>query len=291
MSSFLANLPDFTLTNLFHLLIIFGVAVILNRLLRVATKLIIKPATTPSRAAQAREQQTRTLSKAIYNVGSKIVWTAAILTAALEIGINITPIAILAGLAALAVGLGAQNLVRDIITGFYIIMEDQFVVGDTIEVGDVMGRVESLTLRRTVIRDSRGALVTISNGDVRIVSNLSRDWSQAFVDVALSPLVPQEKALQALDLAATELRADASWSQAIVDGPRILGLQSYDKLSSTIRLQVRTAPARQEDVARELRRRIQLEFQRQDIPLSDVQRVEIVSSPTTQENAQPASAA
>jgi small conductance mechanosensitive channel len=291
MSSFLANLPDFTLTNLFHLLIIFGVAVILNRLLRVATKLIIKPATTPSRAAQAREQQTRTLSKAIYNVGSKIVWTAAILTAALEIGINITPIAILAGLAALAVGLGAQNLVRDIITGFYIIMEDQYVVGDTIEVGDVMGRVESLTLRRTVIRDSRGALVTISNGDVRIVSNLSRDWSQAFVDVALSPLVPQEKALQALDLAATELRADASWSQAIVDGPRILGLQSYDKLSSTIRLQVRTAPARQEDVARELRRRIQLEFQRQDIPLSDVQRVEIVSSPTTQENAQPASAA
>lgn len=291
MSSFLANLPDFTLTNLFHLLIIFGVAVILNRLLRVATKLIIKPATTPSRAAQAREQQTRTLSEAIYNVGSKIVWTAAILTAALEIGINITPIVILAGLAALAVGLGAQNLVRDIITGFYIIMEDQYVVGDTIEVGDVMGRVESLTLRRTVIRDSRGALVTISNGDVRIVSNLSRDWSQAFVDVALSPLVPQEKALQALDLAATELRADASWSQAIVDGPRILGLQSYDKLSSTIRLQVRTAPARQEDVARELRRRIQLEFQRQDIPLSDVQRVEIVSSPTTQENAQPASAA
>lgn len=291
MSSFLANLPDFTLTNLFHLLIIFGVAVILNRLLRVAAKLIIKPATTPSRAAQAREQQTRTLSEVIYSVGSKIVWTAALLTAALEIGINITPVAIVAGLAALAVGLGAQNLVRDIITGFYIIMEDQYVVGDTIEVGDVMGRVENLTLRRTVIRDSRGALVTISNGDVRIVSNLSRDWSQAFVDVALSPLVPQEKALQALDLAATELRADASWSQAIVDGPRILGLQSYDKLSSTIRLQVRTAPARQEDVARELRRRIQLEFQRQDIPLSDVQRVEIVSPATPQENAQPASAA
>jgi small-conductance mechanosensitive channel len=291
MSSFLANLPDFTLTNLLHLLIIFGVAVILNRLLRVPTKLIVKPATTPSRTAQAREQQTRTLSEVIYSVGSKIVWTAALLTAALEIGINITPIAVLAGLAALAVGLGAQNLVRDVITGFYIIMEDQYVVGDTIEVGEVMGRVENLTLRRTVIRDSRGALVTISNGDLRIVSNLSRDWSQAFVDVALSPLVPQEKALQALDLAATELRADASWSQAIVDGPRILGLQSYDKLSSTIRLQVRTAPARQEDVARELRRRIQLEFQRQDIPLSDVQRVEIVSPATPQENAQPASAA
>ena len=291
MSSVLANLPDFTLTNLFHLLIVFGLALFLNRLLRVATKLIIKPATTPQRAAQAREQHTRTLSAMVYTVGSKIIWTAAVLTAALEIGINITPIVVLVGVAALTVGLGAQNLVRDVITGFYIIMEDQYVVGDTIEVGGTLGRVESLTLRRTVIRDSRGALVTVSNGDVRSVGNLSRDWSQAFVDIALSPLVPQEKTLRALDTAAAELRVDPSWSQAIVDGPRILGLQSYDRASSTIRLQVRTAPARQDDVARELRRRIQLEFQRQDIPLSDVQRVEIVGPTSTQENAQPASAA
>jgi moderate conductance mechanosensitive channel len=291
MSSFLANLSDFTLTNLFHLLIIFAVAWFLNRLLRAATQLIVKPATTPQRAAQAREQQTRTLSAMIYSVVSKIVWTAAILTAALEIGINVTPIVVLAGVAVLAVGLGAQNLVRDVISGFYIIMEDQYIVGDTIEVGDTLGRVESLTLRRTVVRDSRGALVTLANGDVRTVGNLSRDWSQAFVDVALSPLVPQEKALRALDSAAAELRADPSWSQAIVDGPRILGLQSYDHASSTIRLQVRTAPARQDDVARELRRRIQLEFQRQDIPLSDVQRVEIVSPTSARENAQPASAA
>jgi small conductance mechanosensitive channel len=291
MSSLLANLPDFTLTNLLHLLIIFAFAFILNRLLQAATKLIVKPATSPSRTAQAREQQTRTLSTVIYSVGSKIVWTAALLTAALEIGINVTPIVVLTGVAVLAVGLGTQNLVRDIITGFYIIMEDQYAIGDTIEVGDTIGRVECLTLRRTVIRDSRGALVTIANGDVRTVGNLSRDWSQAFVDVALSPLVPQEKALRALDTAATELRADSAWSQAIVDGPRILGLQSFDRASSTIRLQVRTAPARQEDVARELRRRIQLEFQRQDIPLSDVQRVEIVSPTATQEKAEPASAA
>jgi small conductance mechanosensitive channel len=103
--------------------------------------------------------------------------------------------------------------------------------------------------------------------------------------------VAQEKALQALDVAATELRVDPAWSQAIVDGPRILGLQSYDQSASTIRLQVRTAPARQDDVARELRRRIQLEFQRQGIPLSDAQRVELVSPAATSENVQPASAA
>jgi small conductance mechanosensitive channel len=151
--------------------------------------------------------------------------------------------------------------------------------------------VEQLDLRRTVLRDARGAIVTIANGEIRSVSNLSRDWSQAFVDIAVSPQVAQEKALQALDIAATELRADPAWSQAIVDGPRILGLQSYDQSASTIRLQVRTAPARQDDVARELRRRIQLEFQRQGIPLSDAQRVELVSPAATSEKVHPASAA
>jgi len=120
--------------------------------------------------------------------------------------------------------------------------------------------------------------VTLSNGDIRTIGNLSRDWSQTFVDVAVSPQVSQERAIQALDSAAAELRNDPAWSQALVDGPRILGLQAYDQHASTVRLQVRTAPSRQEDVARELRRRIQLEFQRQGIALSNVQRVELVGS-------------
>jgi small-conductance mechanosensitive channel len=159
-----------------------------------------------------------------------------------------------------------------------LLLEDQYIVGDTIQVGESLGRVEHLTLRRTVVRDPRGALVTLSNGDIRTVANLSRDWSQAFVDVSVSPLVPQEKALQALETVVNELRNDASWSQALVDGPRILGLQSYDQKTSTIRIQVRTAPSRQDDVARELRRRIQLEFQKQGIPLSSVQRLELVNT-------------
>lgn len=286
MSNFLTNFPSFTMANLLHLSIIFLVALFLNRLLRVVTKIIVKPATTQTRAAQAREQQTRTLSGVVFSAGSKIVWAVALLTAAQEFGINVTPVAALAGLASLAVGFGAQNLVRDIITGFYIILEDQYVVGDMIQVGDTIGRVDHLTLRRTVVRDTRGALVTLSNGDIRTVANLSRDWSQAFVDVSVSPLVPQEKALQVLETAATALRNDPSWSQALVDGPRILGLQSYDQHSSTIRVQVRTSPSRQDDVARELRRRIQLEFQRQNIPLSSVQRLELVS-PASQEMVSP----
>jgi small conductance mechanosensitive channel len=287
MSSLLSHLPEFSLASLLHLIIIFVVALFLNHLLRLVTNLLIKPAGSEARAAKAREQQTRTLAGVLYSASSKTVWAIALLTAAEEFGINVTPVVVLAGLVSLAIGFGAQNLVRDIITGFYIILEDQYVVGDTIQVGDTFGRVEHVTLRRTVVRDPRGALVTLSNGDIRTVANLSRDWSQTFVDVALSPQVPQEKALQALEAAAAELRSDSSWSQAILDGPRILGLQNFDQSSSTIRLQVRTAPSRQDDVARELRRRIQLEFQRREIPVSGVQRVEYKSAPAMQEEAAP----
>jgi len=285
MSSLLSYFPDTSVAIFFRLVAILIVVLVVNRLLRLITNLLIKPAGSEARAAKAREQQTRTVAVVLYSASSKIVWAVALLTAAGQFGINVTPVATLAGLASLALGFGAQNLVRDIITGFYIIIEDQFVVGDTIQVGDTVGRVEHVTLRRTVVRDSRGALVTLSNGDIRTVANLSRDWSQAFVDVALSPQLSQEKALQALEAAAAELRADAAWSQAIVDGPRILGLQSFDQNSSTVRLQVRTAPSRQDDVARELRRRIQLEFQRRDIPVSGVQRVEFQSAPALQGDA------
>jgi small-conductance mechanosensitive channel len=287
MSSLLSYFPDTSVAIFFRLVAILIVVLVVNRLLRLITNLLIKPAGSEARAAKAREQQTRTVAVVLYSAGSKIVWAVALLTAGGQFGINVTPVATLAGLASLAVGFGAQNLVRDIITGFYIILEDQFVVGDTIQVGDTIGRVEHVTLRRTVVRDSRGALVTVSNGDIRTVANLSRDWSQAFVDVALSPQLSQEKALQALEAAAAELRGDPSWSQAIVDGPRILGLQNFDQNSSTVRLQVRTAPSRQDDVARELRRRIQLEFQSRDIPISGVQRVEFKSAPVFQGDAVP----
>jgi small-conductance mechanosensitive channel len=274
---------EFSLRNGLHLLGIIAVALILNRLLRVVTSLVIKRAASQTRAAQMREQQTRTLAGLLFSAGTKIVWAIALLTALPEFGINVTPIATLAGLASLAIGFGAQNLVRDIITGFYIIFEDQYVVGETIQVGEIIGRVEHVTLRRTVLRDARGALVTIANGDIRIVSNLNRDWSQAFVDVALGPDAPLEKTMRALETAAAELRADSAWSQALVDGPRILGVQNFDRNATTVRLQIRTLPNHQDEISRELRRRIHAEFQRQGIPVSMVQRLELAGAlPPTQ---------
>jgi small conductance mechanosensitive channel len=284
MSGLSIHWPEITFSTIVDLVAIFLIALIFNRFLRVLTRVIVKPAATQSRAAQAREQQTRTLAGVVYSAGSKVVWFVALLTAMRQVNIDPLPALTVAGLASVAVGFGAQNLVRDIITGFYIVLEDQYAVGDTIQVGDTSGRVEHLTLRRTVLRDARGALVTIANGEIRSVSNLSRDWSQAFVDVAVAPETSLDKTMQALEAASTQLRNDPSWSQALVDGPRILGVQGFDRSASTVRLQVRTAPTRQDEVCRELRRRIQTEFQLQGFPLSVVQHVELENaSPSPQE--------
>jgi len=277
MSSLLSYLNDATVSIVMHLLGIFAIALVLNRLLRVVTNLLIKHAAGQSRAEQVREQQTRTLASVVFSTGSKVVWAVAILTALDKVGINPTPALTLAGLASVAVGFGAQNMVRDLISGFYIVLEDQYSVGDTVQIADTVGRVEYLTLRRTVVRDPRGALVTIANGEIRVAANLSRDWSQSFVDVSLAPELPLEKPLAALEAAASELRGDAAWSQALVDGPRVLGVQSYDRNGTVVRLQVRTAPTRQDEVSRELRRRIQIEFQKQGIPLTSVVRFELTN--------------
>ncbi|HVO56619.1 MAG TPA: mechanosensitive ion channel domain-containing protein [Dongiaceae bacterium] len=277
MSSLVPFLNATTLSLLLYLLIIFAIALLVNRFLRVLTNILVKPAQGTSRSELAREQQTRTLAGVLYSAASKIVWVVALLTALDKIGINPLPALTLGALASVAIGFGAQHLVRDVISGVYIVLEDQYAVGDTVQIGETTGRVEHLTLRRTVLRDTRGGLVTIANGDIRTVANLSRDWSQAFVDVSLAPETPLAEPLAALEAAAAEMRGDAAWSQALVDGPRVLGVQSYGREAAVVRLQVKTVPTRQDEIARELRRRVQLEFQKEGIPMANAVRVEVAN--------------
>jgi small conductance mechanosensitive channel len=239
-------------------------------MLRAATDRLAKPTAAQGKGAQQlRDQQARALADKVYAAGSKIIWMVAALTALPEFGISAWPGTVIAAAVILGLSIGARETMRDTVAGFQIVAEDQFVTGDTIQARDTVGRVEQLTLRRTVVRDGRGALVSVSNGELRTVSNLSRDWSQAFVDIGMAAGVPLEKALQALESAAAGLRGDAAWSQALVDGPRLLGVQDYGASGTTLRLQVRTAPTRQDEVCRELRRRIQMELQRQGIANAD----------------------
>jgi moderate conductance mechanosensitive channel len=278
---------DFAVAHGARLVVILLVAMILNRLLRTLTRRLIPAvATEPlGRIAKMREQHVKTLAGILYSGGTAVILVGAILMALPEFGFSITPIAAVAGLASLAFGFGAQHLVRDLINGFFMIIEDQFVVGETVRIGTVVGRVEHLTLRRTVIRDIQGAVVTIPNGEISQVANLSRDWGQVFVDVILSLEVSSEAAHAALEQVCAELRTDAAWSPVLVDGPRVLGIETLGPGGMTLRLQLRTVPGRQDDAARELRRRLQNCFEKDGIRWGGVQRVEIIGSESFQDMA------
>ena len=263
-----------------RLLVILLIALFLIRILRILTRRLIAAAGNQSatRVARMREQQTRTLAGILYSGGTTIIVVVAFLTALPEFGFNITPVAAAAGLASLSIGFGAQHVVRDFINGFFTVLEDQYVVGDIVRIGDVVGRVEHLTLRRTVVRDPQGAVVTIPNGEITKVANLSRDWGQLFLDATISADQPLDDALNALEAVAAEFRGDPSWSPMLLDGPRVLGVESLAPNGTTVRLQVRTAPTRQDDVARELRRRIQIELADKGIQLGGLQRMQLVGS-------------
>ena len=270
---------EFALGHGTRLLAILLIALFLIRLLRILTRRLITAASNESatRVARMRERQTRTLAGIIYSGGTAVIIIVAALTALPEFGFNITPVAAAAGLASLSVGFGAQHVVRDFINGFLTIFEDQYVVGDIVRIGDVVGRVEHLTLRRTVVRDPQGALVTIPNGEITKVANLSRDWGQLFLDAVVASDQPLDEALNALEAVAAEFRADPSWSPMLLDGPRVLGVESLASNGTTVRLQVRTAPTRQDDVARELRRRMQIELAGRGIQLGGVQRMQLLA--------------
>jgi moderate conductance mechanosensitive channel len=271
---------DFAVGHGIRVAAILLIALILNRLLRSLTRRLIPSAGSDGigRIARMREDHVKTLASLLYTAGTAVIIIGAVLTALPEFGFNVTPIAAAAGLASLAVGFGAQHLVRDIINGFFIVVEDQFAVGESVRIGNVVGRVEHLTMRRTVVRDVQGAVVSIPNGEISQVANLSRDWGQVFVDVGIPQETSSDAALAALERACAELRADASWSPVLVDGPRTLGVDSLGPAGATLRLQLRTVPGRQDDAARELRRRIQNRFEQDRIRWGGVQRVEIVGS-------------
>jgi moderate conductance mechanosensitive channel len=271
MSSPFTSWFNFTIPQGLHLFAILILAFLLCRFLRAITNRLIRPAASQVRAAQSHEQQTRAMADTLYRLGSKIVWGVALFCALPEFGITIWPAVVLAGAAILVLGLGAQSSVRDVVAGVHIMLEDQFAMGDTIQAGATLGRVEQLTLRRTLVRDARGALVTLANAHIPIVANLSRDWSQAFVDVSVAAEESPERAMQALEAAAAGLRSDPAWAQALVDGPRVLGIHDFVPSGATLRIQVRTAPTRHDEVSRELRRRIQLEFQRLGVALPGMQ--------------------
>lgn len=248
-------------------------ALIVSQILKTITTKLIELAKSPSRAALMREQQTRTMAGLLYSTGIFVIIAVTMLMIMRECGFDVSPVTAAAAVASVALGFGAQNLIKDLINGFFVVFEDQYVVGDLIQANNEIGRVEHLTLRRTMIRNPAGALVTIPNSLIGQVANFSRDWSQVFVDVTVPSDENVGRALASLEKISGDFRNDADWSPALMDGPRVLGVESLSLDGTVLRLQVKTVLNRKDDVAREVRRRIKLGFEQSRIPLSHTHKV------------------
>ena len=256
-----------------RLVVIAIIAALLIRVLRAVTLRLVQAAKTPTRAGQMHEQQTRTMADLLHSIGTTTIIVIAALMVMRILGFDIAPALATAGVLSVALAFGAQSLLKDLINGIFIVFEDQYSLGDMLQVNGETGRVEHITLRRTVLRNTAGAIVSIPNGLIGQVSNLSRDWSQTFVDITVPADELVSTAISILDRVATEFRNDATWSPALVDGPRVLGVEALNLDGTVIRLQVRTVLNRKDDAARELRRRIKLAFEDSEIMLSHTHNV------------------
>jgi moderate conductance mechanosensitive channel len=208
-----------------------------------------------------RLQRLHAITGAMRGVVGTIVWLVAVLLVLGELGIRIQPILAGAGLAGIVIGFGAQQLVRDVLAGIAMLIEDQYGVGDWIEVEGKMGQVERVGLRSTAFRDIDGVVHHVLNGSIQRVGNLSQEWARATFDVplALDADVPAAKRL--IHRVATELTEDGLWSQDVIGPPEIWGVQSFGPAGLTVRVVIPTKPLRNWDVTRQLRERLKLAFE------------------------------
>ena len=209
---------------------------------------------------------------------STILQVSVFIVAALmifkELSFEIGPILASAGIVGLAIGIGAQNLVKDIITGAFIVLEQQFSVGDVVKIGDRSGAVEYVGLRTTILRDGEGTAHIIPNGKIDIVSVMTKGWSRFVLDIDITSETDVERVIRTIEKVLNDYAKE--FPENVLAEPQVLGIESFGDNSVKIRSAVKTAPSKQWDVGRAIRRRIKAEFDRLGIELPIKQRVVVL---------------
>jgi small-conductance mechanosensitive channel len=250
-------------------------ALLFSHLLRRAVRKVeakVAEETTPIRTLQ----RTQTLSRVVMSAGIVIIWAIAAFYILASFGANLAPLLASVGIVGLALGFGAQNLVRDVVTGFFILLEDQYGVGDIVEVNQVAaGKVEELTLRVTGLRALDGTMHYISNGNITHVANRSKDWARAVIDVGVAFKEDPARVREVLLGVASEAKADSDLGRLLYAEPEILGVEMLGEYEVTWRLIADVKPGKQWDVSRALREKIKVAFDKGGIEIPFPHRVVI----------------
>ncbi len=289
-----AKAADFLVTRPLRIVLIFVVAWVVNRIVRrvirtfvdgmsdddamvrkqklrrLTPKALQSTSSQPTLRAGARAE---TIGSVLKSIAGMVIYGIAALTALAEVGINLAPLIAGAGVIGVALGFGAQSLVKDFLSGLFMLAEDQYGVGDVIDVGEATGTVEVVNLRTTRLRSVDGTVWHVPNGEIRRVGNMSQQWARALLDIDVAYDTDLDKAMEVVKAVADELWREDQWQVDILDEPDVWGVEALGVDGITIRLVIRTQPGRQWAVSRELNRRMKARFEVEGIEIPFPQRV------------------
>jgi small conductance mechanosensitive channel len=244
---------------------------------RAVQRMIDKPPTSPLRRAprqvegsrgqlrERRRQRAQAIAGVLRSAATIAITSVAVVMVLGQLAINVAPIIASAGIVGLAFGFGAQSLVSDFLAGLFMLMEDQYGVGDWVDISGTGGTVEEVGLRVTKLRDLDGAVWYVRNGQVLKLGNYSQDWARAVLEVPFGYDQDAEAGSKAMEQAAWSLWDDPEWRDKVIDSPQVWGMTALSRDEVTIRVSVNTPPTDRWDVGRELRRRIKAALAQQDV--------------------------
>ncbi|MGA3161233.1 MAG: mechanosensitive ion channel family protein [Terracidiphilus sp.] len=263
---------EFIRLRLPHLLMVALIGFVLSRLLHLITTRMIHIAEQHA-PGPARVSQVKTLAGVIRTTGLGIIGAIVSLQFLAAVGVNLAPLLASAGIAGVAIGLAAQNIVRDMLNGMLILVEDQFNVGDTVRLAGVTGTVEAMTLRKSSVRDADGTLYIIPNSQITTVANLSVGYSVATVNVSVDFSANPDKVLEMLKGIAMEIRSSEEFREVFVADPQILGVDAIKGSELIFPVVFKTLATKQYAPVREFRRRVRLALEKQGLLPGDPNRI------------------
>lgn len=217
---------------------------------------------------ESAAKRARTLTSVMAAVGVVVIWVVAVITGLELAGVPVGPLLAAAGIGGIAIGLGAQNLVRDLVAGTFILSESQYDVGDHVAVGGVEGTVEAITLRSTVLRGLDGARHVVANGEIRVSTNNTRIYSRYVLVVPVTYEADLDHAVAVLRATGEELAGDPAFRDDVAGPPVVLGVDAFTENRVELKAFIETAPGRQWVIGREFRRRVAAAMAREGIPMA-----------------------
>ncbi|HZB30468.1 MAG TPA: mechanosensitive ion channel family protein [Streptosporangiaceae bacterium] len=222
----------------------------------------------PVMMSERRRQRTETMGSVLRSIASIVILVTATFTILGELGLDLAPFLASASIVGVAVGFGAQNIVKDFLAGIFMLLEDQYGVGDVVDIGPATGTVEAVTLRTTRLRDVNGVVWYMRNGEISRIGNQSQNWARAVLDVPVSYDEDIDKIRELLKHASSGLVAEPPWDEIIIAEPDVWGVTALSGEAVVVRVVLKTAPGRQAEVSRELRERVKKEFDKAGVAVA-----------------------